>query len=561
MGISSPSEPNSPVPCSLYPVPCYWKQGFLLCLLVAAIYAPSLNAPFLFNWDDGAFILNNPQMEWTWENAKYYLLHPYQNLYTPTPMLSLMADKAVFGNHPFGYRFHNLGAHILAALVLFAILRKLRVPPWGAFFGALLWAIHPQRVESVCWIVERKDLACALFGSLAVFCFLLGREAKRPWLWQLLAVLTATISLGGKPASAALPGIFLLLAYALDHGDWKRIAKDAALPAIGSFLAVLFVMYMTKQDNSGQFETRLFVIAHNLGWYPVTALLPWPPLNPIYPAISGWGEALPWLIAGLLLAAAILLLAKHIHHRWSPGVIAILLIGGTMLPVLGFLRYTDFDYCDRYNHIVSMVLWGSMAVLFAPALLHRRWRRATIGLLATLAVVSGFRTLFYHQTTWQSDETLAIYCLSRPGTLNIKALELGLASGFSHANPDLLSATAEVCSKHPLRMHDGEFVPADTRLAIATALLAHANFLRGDRPLAADQFFRLEPNLEELAKDSFSMHYAAEFLYRDMAAIAADRHDKAAALHYLEMEAKYLSPNPDHPATKQNRLLREMLSQ
>ena len=500
-------------------------------------------------------------MEWTWDNAKYYLSHPYQNLYTPTPMLSLMADVAVFGNHPLGYRIHNLGAHLLAALVFFAILRKLRVPPWGAFFGALLWAIHPQRVESVCWIVERKDLACALFGSLAVYCFLIGREAKRTWLWQILAVLASFISLGGKPASAALPGIFFLLAYTLNHGDWKRIAKDAALPVIGSFLAVLFVMYMTKQDNSGQFETALYIPVHNLGWYPVTAILPWLPLNPIYPAVNGWRGTVPWMVAGMVLAVAILLLAYKVHRRWTSGIIAVLLIGGTMLPVLGLLRYTDFDYCDRYNHIVSMVLWGSLAVLFGKTLLEGRCRRLTLILLTAMALVEGMTTLFYHQTVWQSDETLAIRCQKCPGVLNIKALELGLATGFSHANPDLLSATAEAYVKHPLKMHNGEFVPTDTRLAIAIATLAHANFLRGDRDLAAKQLAQLEPNLEELAKDSFSMHYAAEFLYRDLAALAADRRDKAAALHYLEMEAKYLPSNPDHPTTRQNRILREKLAE
>lgn len=538
------------------------RLAALLLLLVAALYAPSLNAPFLVNWDDGAFILNNPRMEWTWENALHYLAHPFQNLYTPTPMLSLMADVAVFGNHPLGYRIHNLGAHLLATLLLFAILRKLRVPPWGAFFATLLWAIHPQRVESVCWIVERKDLACALFGSLAVFSFLKGREAKSPWAWQLLAVLAATISLGGKPASAALPAIFLLLAFALDRRDWKRITRDAALPAMGSLLALLFVLFMTKQDNYGQFETELFVPAHNLGWYPITALSPWPPLNPIYPAIRGWSEALPWLAGGLLVAIVILLLSNKINSTWTPGVCALLMVGGTMVPVLGFLRYTDFDYCDRYNHIVAMVLWAALAALFVKPLLESRFRRIALITLALLALVEAGRTLFYHQTVWQSDETLAIYCLTRPGEPNLKALELGLAAGFAHANPALLQAVAESYLLHPqLKMTDGKPVPAHLRNALNDALLAHANFLQGDRATAEHYLVRLEPALERLANDSFSIHYAAEFLYRDLAALAADRRDQAAALHYLEMEAKYLSANPNHPATRQNRMLREQLAQ
>ena len=531
-----------------------------LLLLVAAIYAPSLSAPFLTNWDDGAFILNNPRMGWSWDNAKFYLAEPYQNLYTPTPMLSLMADVAVFGRHPFGYRLHNLGAHLLATLLLFAILRKLRVPPWGAFFATLFWAIHPQRVESVCWIVERKDLACALFGCLAVYAFLLARESRRPWAWQLLSVLAATISLGGKPASAALPAIFVLLAYALNHGDWKRVARDAALPALGAFLALLFVLVMTKQDNSGQLETNLYVPAHNLGWYPVTALLPWPPLNPIYPAIRGWGEALPWLVAGFLLAVAILLFSRKVTRRWSPGVVAVLMTGFTMVPVLGFMRYTDFAYCDRYNHIVSMVLWGSMAALFAPALL-RCHRRLALGLATIFAAVAGFRTLLYHQTTWQSDEALAIYCLTRAGEPNLKALELGLTAGCAHANPDLLLATAQAYQNNPgLRMVDGNMVSAELRNLICHSLIAHANFLMGNRRDARPILELVEQSLEAAAAQSFSMHYLAEFLYRDLAALAADRLDKPATLYYLEMEGKYLPDDPNHPATRQNRKLRAVLS-
>ncbi len=271
---------------------------------------------------------------------------------------------------------------------------------------------------------------------------------------------------------------------------------------------------------------------------------------------------MPWLAAGLALALATMALARKIWRSWVPWGIAVLLVFGTMLPVLGFLRYTDFDYCDRYNHLVSMVLWGSLAVLFSRRLLFSRWRRPTLVILSALAVVSGLRTLFYHQTAWQSDEALAIYCLTRPGAPNLKALERGLAAGCSHANPDLLFATAQAYLSAPeLRMVDGEEVPAALRELIADSLIAHAHFLSGDRQAARPLLAQVEASLETAAAHSFSMRYLAEFLYRDLAALAADRQDKAAALHYLELEAKYLPAAPDHPATRQNRELRTLLMQ
>ena len=89
-------------------------------------------------------------------------------------MYSLMVDKALFGIEPLPCRIHNFLLHFLGSIFFYLTLRKyFKIPLLIAFFSVLLWAVHPQKVESVAWIAERKDvLSGALF--LASYYFFLG---------------------------------------------------------------------------------------------------------------------------------------------------------------------------------------------------------------------------------------------------------------------------------------------------------------------------------------------------------------------------------------------------
>ncbi|MEX2222091.1 MAG: hypothetical protein WEG40_09855 [Candidatus Rokuibacteriota bacterium] len=48
---------------------------------------------------------------------------------------------------------------------------------WGAAAAALVFALHPLRVESVAWITERRDVLSGFFFLTAVLAYLRGVEA------------------------------------------------------------------------------------------------------------------------------------------------------------------------------------------------------------------------------------------------------------------------------------------------------------------------------------------------------------------------------------------------
>ena len=340
----------------------------LLALLLLLVFWPGLNYPFLRDWDDGNFVMFNSNLAFTLENFRLYALEPFQDLYTPLPMYSFMLDRALFGLEPLGFRLHNLLLHFTAAAFLFLMIRQLGARAWLALGAALLWAANPQKVESVIWITERKDVLCGAFAFASLW-FFLRSVSRRRVLW--IAGILAVLAIFAKPAAISLPGVMIvglicLRGKRLSVREYWRILR---LPVLLSLGAVVWSSLVTAKTNPGVMETNLLIPLHNMFWYPLTALIPYE-TNPIYPEIRGWSElALP-AAGGIALLGIYVLAARKLGMPWRRIVCLLLIIGGFSVPVLGMLQYTTFHYCDRYNYLVSGAAWLAVAV---PAeLLMRR---------------------------------------------------------------------------------------------------------------------------------------------------------------------------------------------
>ena len=551
----------------------HWLEA-LLAVIVFALFLPNVTAPFLYNWDDGAFIINNQRLRFSLPNVWLYLSKPYQNLYTPSAMLSLMLDRTLFGTAApayIAYHLHNYLLHAAAALFLMACCRRLGANRWAAFAAALIWAVHPQRVESVAWIVERKDLICGGAAFASLWCFLKSRLHPRAfWKWSAAAAALAIVSIGGKPASIALIPLFPMLAALLHHLRRQRIRdlqlrhpdllplhhehllrqpspfKAALLPTAAAFLATLASWLITRTDNAGTLENRLYLLVHNLGWYPLSSLLPWPPLSPIYPPLTGWHQAIPWAAAAAAAAILILVAARLRNRSWLPGLAALLLVGATIFPILGFLRYTDFPYCDRYNYLVAAAIWGSLAVLFRPP------RKLAIAAAVILGGIAAFRSLTY-LAVWEDDSLVATWAIQQPPPPNIKALEVAVATGFEHQKADLLLAAADLYEKHPsLILVTGKTLPNQYRLDTIAVARGHAAFLLKDYPRAETEYRPVAHRLKEAAKNTFPVKYAADNVCRDLTAIALLHQNPQEAIQWLELEAEFLKGRVNSKLYRQN---------
>jgi len=180
----------------------------LACLgLVAATllaYGRVLGHDFVA-YDTPIYLTGNPEVlgGLTWEGVRSAFTEAHASNWHPLTWISHMVDVELFGLRPGLHAFENVLWHAAnACLVLLAFLRLTKA--FGkSLFVAALFALHPLHVESVAWIVERKDLLAAFFGLLCVLAW-----ARRAYGAALVAF---ALGLLAKPTVVTWPFVLLLL--------------------------------------------------------------------------------------------------------------------------------------------------------------------------------------------------------------------------------------------------------------------------------------------------------------------------------------------------------------
>src|SRR4029077_12245536 len=150
-------------------------RGLLRCLpalLVALItfvaFSPALRNGFV-NWDDLETLVENQNFRgFSWSHLLWMFTTFYQGHYQPLSWITFSLDYLLWGMEPFGYHLTNLLLHSANAVLFYFVSRRLLtiaapvssavLTNLAAGFSALIFAIHPLRVESVAWATERRDV-------------------------------------------------------------------------------------------------------------------------------------------------------------------------------------------------------------------------------------------------------------------------------------------------------------------------------------------------------------------------------------------------------------------
>ena len=184
-----------------------------LGLMVAAVYFPALWGDFV--WDD-VILVEEPAVRkgtglwsiwfqpWTMDR---------ENHYWPVVYTSFWLEHKIWGFAPLGYHLVNALLHLVNSVLVWRLLLRLAVP--AAWTVAALFAVHPLHVESVAWIIERKDLLSALFYLTAVVAWIRFVEAPGRGRY-LLALALFTAGLLSKSVVVTLPAALLI------WHCWKR---------------------------------------------------------------------------------------------------------------------------------------------------------------------------------------------------------------------------------------------------------------------------------------------------------------------------------------------------
>ena len=384
--------------------------GLALGLLVAVSYFPALSGGFI--WDDVLCITEEPVVltpSGLWNIWFSPADLKKEDHYWPIVYTTFWLEHKLWGLAPLGYHLVNVLLHLVNVLLVWRLLLRLTVP--GAWVVAAVFAVHPLHVESVAWIIERKDLLSTLFYLTAVLTWM--RFVETPgWGRYGLALALFTAGLLSKSVVVTLPAALLLWHW------WQRdrvtvtdLLRLAPFFVVGlGITAADLAFYTSRRPHDLDYSViERGLIAARALWFYVGKLL-WPTeLAVIYPL---WdiraSDLLAWAYVVAALAVAALLWFGR--HRMGRGPLAgALFFAVTLSPVLGFVDYGYMQFsfvADRFQYLAGL---GVMAVLIGAAV-HGAgklpgWGKWAGGALAVVIVVL-LGTLTWRQAGIYRDETI-----------------------------------------------------------------------------------------------------------------------------------------------------------
>jgi protein O-mannosyl-transferase len=351
----------------------------LIAVAVLLVYTPAMRGGYL--WDDARYVSENPVLRnadglsdiWTDLGATVQ--------YYPMVFTTFWIEYHLWQLDTLGYHLVNIVLHVLTAVLLGCILRRLAVP--GAWLAAAVFALHPLQVESVAWITERKNVLAGAFYMASALSYLhfdpgmvTANDERRRWRFWAFAGVFFLGALFSKTVACSLPAALLLVAW------WKRgrLTRRVVLPLLPLFAAGAVMARVTTwveannvravgRDWDLSFLERILIAGRALWFYIAKLILPLK-LTFNYPRweidTGAW-----WQYVYPLAAVALVVALWRWRGRLGRGpLVAALFYGGTLLPALGF---TDV-YPMRYSFVADhfQYLAGIGPIVLACVYLARR---------------------------------------------------------------------------------------------------------------------------------------------------------------------------------------------
>ena len=373
-----------------------WPAAVIIVAVLSA-YLPALHAGFV--WDDELLITKNPLLR-TFSGLVEIWAGGRTADYFPLSNSIFWIEWHLFGRQAAGYHVINILLHVADALLVWLLLRRLRVP--GAWLAALIFGIHPVHAESVAWISELKNVLSMFFALLSVLCFIEAEEKRlvSPVVAYAGSLLCFVLSLLAKTQLVFLPVVLLLClwwrAYQSRGARLRDVFKSAAIPLspfvfIAVILGAITIWFQNRGIGGeeivlGSLGRRVVNAGLGVWWYAGKLIAPFC-LMPVYPHwrfdTPSWYEWLPLIVLVGVLAA----LWKWRERGTLAACIASLCFVAALMPVLGFLQMSYVRsgtlVADHYQYFADVSL---IALLSAG--IARLWAGSNRGWRTTIATIS-----------------------------------------------------------------------------------------------------------------------------------------------------------------------------
>ncbi|MEI7673534.1 MAG: hypothetical protein WCK00_15615, partial [Deltaproteobacteria bacterium] len=265
---------------------------------------------------------------------------------------------------------------------------------------ALLFGIHPAKVESVAWVSDRKDLLCALFLLLSALVYMRRGSPERTRMMYGFSLLFFALGVLSKPVAIMFPCALFALGYFLEPADRSsrgllmsifRLIPFLLMSLAGGIVAglvtlggkpVSYLLHISLIEKALLPAYTLLLYLRNFFW-PVS-------LTPFYAP----PESLTiWVSAVVLGAAGVGLF--FLRRMKVPLLLSFAAYAILLLPTIIGNRTGIQLWADRYSYIPGIPLFLLAGVALSQALRRPPWAgispnriRAFTGILVLFVMVA-----------------------------------------------------------------------------------------------------------------------------------------------------------------------------
>ncbi|APW63813.1 hypothetical protein BSF38_05390 [Paludisphaera borealis] len=472
-------------------LPARLGVGALVAIGVGAAFLPIVFNDWVFYDDPSNFLENLDFRGLSPTHLLWALTTLHMGVYQPLAWILFEAEYAVFGLLAWGYHLVSLVLHLLNALVLARLIavvvdllpssvgRRPGVSFYAAATSALVFAVHPLRVEVVAWASCQPYLPSALFAMTSTLAYLRSGSPARIGRggWLAVSWFLYFASLACKAIALPLPIVFLILdAYPLRRfsrpGRPWRAAIVEKLPFVAIGLLFLtaavvgkYVAYPVEATGGVGVPRRLLEAGYSAWFYVEKTGRP-SSLAALYESPDATSDGNRGLVIAVAAVIAITTFAIVVRRR-SPGLLAAWAAYLVLLaPVSGFFRSGFWITADRYAYLSTIPLYVALAYG-----LTRLWSAPGPGFskfvawaAPAVAVVALGAASWRQCQTWRDSEAMMAQAI-RAGTIS-RARHLTAIGAIREQQRR--PAEAESCYREAVRV-DPSFPEANYGLGMLVA--------------------------------------------------------------------------------------------
>jgi tetratricopeptide (TPR) repeat protein len=404
-------------------LPSFWNNSthlisvFAALLITFACFYNTTENEFV-NWDDDRNFYENELVSSInkdnfWTNSKKIFTTNVIGNYNPLTIWTFAVEKRMYGfDKPGKWHLTNVLLHLICVFFIFRICLLLGLRWQGSLFVALLFGIHPMRVESVAWVTERKDVLFGAFYLTALYFYTKGKLNGKKY--HALIFTLFVLSLFSKIQAVILPLSMIAVDYFLSGRlTWRSIIKKAPYFLLSLIFGLVGLVFLKEQgtlENAVNYPAwqRVFVGSFSYLIYLIKSIFPYK-LSPLYPYSPEMPfYFFPTIVLYPTVAYGMYIMYKNNLKVWFFGFAFFTVNIIFLLQILGagqgFLA-------DRFTYIAYFGLFF-IAGYYFDKFLHEKAELKYIfyGAAAFLFLTYGYMTI-QQNTVWKNSESLWTHVL------------------------------------------------------------------------------------------------------------------------------------------------------